>query len=112
MSNVHGDEINERPRFIEKARNAGLIASSKEPTRKLIEDLKDPRYLFLIYSWIAVGFNVLMVLPVLFKNYTEGYIIYNHYAVMIAFCGSFAAIAAVYKFIINAEKSETIITEE
>lgn len=60
-------------------------------------------WLWPIASWLAVGFNVILFIMAIWNSRGE-YIWSTHYALIIAFVGTLAALSATYKYIIMREK--------
>lgn len=91
---------NTMPKFFAK------MAKENAPKKyqKFMDDMHEPRFLFLVFSWTTIIVNVLLAFPALKNAIMMEYSLQEHYAVIIALCGGFAAIAAVYKYIINTER--------
>lgn len=68
------------------------------------KSISNPRYLWVMFSWGVMVVNLMSIAPVVRNMWVMNYDVTSHYSVIVAFIGSFAAIAAIYKFIINRDE--------
>lgn len=80
-----------------------MLTSQNEKYGVLKEIYKEPKYLYNTFGWCILVFNLIMAWPVIKKTWEEGYDGSYHIIMLIAFCASYAAVAATRKYIIERD---------